>query len=126
MELWNLSQFQTHRKHAASIEGGEQEPRGNCRNWNPSVQISKSSSVFWWGQHTFKSIFSQFTDKQINKWKWLITWVRCGQTSKTNQESEKKANRIRSGRREVTTRQKNKRKKKVQQKSMLESTKIKP
>lgn len=112
MELWNLSQFQTHRKHAASIEGGEQEPRGNCRNWNPSVQISKSSSVFWWGQHTLKSIFSQFTDKQINKWKWLITWVRCGQTSKTNQESEKKANRIRSGRREVTTRQKKQKKKK--------------
>ena len=97
-------------------------------------QKTKNTATIWPNNYTPGYIsgkkpkkipyITNFTDKQINKWKWLITWVRCGQTSKTDQESEKKPNRIRNGRREVTTSQK--KKKKSTTKIMLESTKIKP
>lgn len=67
MEFFSITDTQTHGKQAASIGQGQQEPRGNCRNPNPPVQISKGSSAFWGISHTFNSICSQFTDRQIDK-----------------------------------------------------------
>lgn len=64
MELRSLSQFQTYRKQAASIERGEQEPRSNCRQPNPSVQ-PQTALLCSGGYEIFLKVFS--LSSQINK-----------------------------------------------------------